>query len=96
MHTHTHLILMVMSKDHGPARLPISDCARRGANTHTTTLVLLSTTTSITTTTTTATTTTTSTTSTTTTTTTLCGRNSQVGSLAGAAHQLNDNAGVLR
>ena len=26
----------------------------------------------------------------------LCGRHSQVGSLAGAAHLLNDNAGVLR
>ena len=26
----------------------------------------------------------------------LCGRDSQVGSLAGAAHLLNDNAGVLR
>ena len=25
-----------------------------------------------------------------------CGRHSQVGSLAGAAHLLNDNAGVLR
>lgn len=25
----------------------------------------------------------------------LCGRHSQVGSLAGAAHLLNDNAGVL-
>jgi hypothetical protein len=26
----------------------------------------------------------------------LCGRHCQVGSLAGAAHLLNDNAGVLR
>ena len=26
----------------------------------------------------------------------LCGRHSQVGSLAGAAHLLNNNAGVLR
>ena len=26
----------------------------------------------------------------------LCGRHSQVGSLAGAAHLLNDNTGVLR
>ena len=26
----------------------------------------------------------------------LCGKHSQVGSLAGAAHLLNDNAGVLR
>ena len=26
----------------------------------------------------------------------MCGRHSQVGSLAGAAHLLNDNAGVLR
>ena len=26
----------------------------------------------------------------------LCGRHSQVGSLAGAVHLLNDNAGVLR
>ena len=26
----------------------------------------------------------------------LCGRHSQVGSLAGAAHLLKDNAGVLR
>ena len=26
----------------------------------------------------------------------LCGRHSQVGSLAGAAHLSNDNAGVLR